>query len=439
MSSRKLNSSPHPRDFWGVANLRTGLQIAIGALLICSVILNGLLVLQFEPLLPYYQTYRNIRAWTSVNLLGRGRPDEKLIYQGSEFTIHPAPRPTARYQLGSVLDTESPTVLARQLRSDVLETLGHNRITRGPLSFDTHGSDLNDGYYLHSVSYQTQAGIRIPAYLLEPSQVPSPWAAVLVIHGCGYGKAGPAGVIDDAHNSIAVRLAQVGFLVLVPDRRGFGELQPVKHYVWPSCSGDRYDARSLLEIDARESFSTDLRSLDVFDLLVAADYLASRDDVTSLGLAGLSGGGVVAIYVAGQNEDIDAVALANALPFRHSISESREDEEPGATHEKYRALPETPLDWLRMRASGDLAPPLSILADDPALVLLALLPPRPLLLEFGELDTVSYVHGKNAAIGIVQQVYKRWQAPEQVSIVVEQGEHEFIVEPIIDFFQEHLY
>ena len=153
------------------------------------------------------------------------------------------------------------------------EAFALDRIPRGPLESQSHSSTSYDGYSLHKVSYQTQEGVRIPAYLREPGgEVPPPWPAVLVIHGCGYGKAGPAGLIDDIHNSLGAELARSGFLVLIPDRRGFGELQSVDHYVWPNCGGGVFDARPLLEADAQAAFGTDLRSLDVFDLLVAVDY-----------------------------------------------------------------------------------------------------------------------------------------------------------------------
>ena len=412
-------------------------RIGIGALLLCSLVLNAILIKEVKPLLPYYQSYRDFRSWATINLFGRERPAEKLIYGGAEFVLHPSPRPTQIYVLDKIINAELPEVEADQLRSDVREAFGLDRIPRGPLRFQTHTSVSHAGYSLHEVSYQTQVGVRIPAYLLEPSEVASPWAAVLVIHGCGYGKAGPAGVIDDIHNSLAVHMARAGFLVLVPDRRGFGELQPFDHYVWPSCSGRPFDARALLEADAQAAFSTDLRSMDVFDLLVAVDYVSGRNDVTSVGLAGLSGGGVVATYVAGQNEDIDAIVLANGLPFRRNVSAPRADQRLGSTPKQFDSLPETPSDWL-IRSAGEASPPLSIIADDPALVLLALLPPRPILLEFGERDPVSYVSGTNAAIGVVQQIYSRRGMPNQVSIVVEEGEHEFFTEPVIAFFQTHL-
>ena len=303
----------------------------------------------------------------------------------------------------------------------------------GRLSFRTIARTCYDEYSLHKVSYQTQEGVRIPAYLLEPSEVPPPWPAVLVIHGCGYGKAGPAGLIDDIHNSLGVELARAGFLVLIPDRRGFGELQPVGHYIWPSCSGGAFDGRWFLEADARAAFDTDLRSLDVFDLLVAVDYLAARDDVTVVGLAGLSGGGVVAEYVAGQTEKVAAVVLANSMSYLPT-AESAKVETTTATLQ-FGALPETPL--ARLRMVQPTVPSLGSLADT-TLVLLALLPPRPVLIEYGNQDPVNYLRGGEAAIELVRSLYARHGVAEKVFVAVEPGGHEFFPRPIIQFFSKHL-
>ena len=261
-----------------------------------SLILNGVLLVEFGRLAPDYRAYWDARTWISKNVLRRPRPDPQVVFQSDEFTSRPAARPGPQFRLDNVLQTDDPDQLQAKLRKATVDAFGIDRVPRGDLDFRTHSSEELPSYTRHKVSYQTQAGVRIPAYMLEPRDVPPPRAAVLVIHGCGYGKAGPAGLIDDYHNSIGVDLVQAGYLVLVPDLRGFGELQPVPNFVPPGCGGGPRDGRSVLESDATSAFGTSLGSLDVFDLLVAVDHLASRPDVKAVGLAGLSGGGVVASY-----------------------------------------------------------------------------------------------------------------------------------------------
>lgn len=257
---------------------------------------------------------------------------------------------------------------------------------------------------------------------------------MLVIHCCGFGKAGPAGIIDDIHNSLGGHLARAGFLVLIPDRRGFGELQPVEHYVWPSCGAGTPDARPILQADARAAFGTDLRGLQVFDLLIAVEYLASRDDVTSVGAAGLSGGGVLALYVAGQTETIDAVVLANSLSYKPKVEASNVSEGSETSLKQFNELPRTPLE--RLQAMGQLGTPspLSVLVDNPYLVPLALLPPRPILIQFGNQDPVNYLKGGEEAIELVRALYGQYGAMDRVFVSIEPGMHEFFPEPIISFF-----
>ena len=76
-------------------------RIAIGALLLCSLVLNVIFIKEFKPLLPYYQSYRDFRSWATINLLGREQPDEKLIYSGAEFVLPPSPRPTCPIKVPS--------------------------------------------------------------------------------------------------------------------------------------------------------------------------------------------------------------------------------------------------------------------------------------------------------------------------------------------------
>ena len=419
-------------DDKALSNSRRGFQIAGGIILIFSLAINAILIREFKPLLPYYQSYWDIRSWTSINILGRELPDKALIYEQVDFELHPSPRPIPNYSLDTVLQADNPVMLSERIRSDARETLGISRIPRGPLRFRTHTSVPLDGYSLHKVSYQTQTDVRIPAFLLEPSDIPSPWPAVLIIHGCGFGKAGPAGIIQDSHNALGVQLAQKGYLVLVPDRRGFGELQPFGHYVWPDCGRGAPDGRQLLERDAHHALNTDLRSLDVFDLLIAADYLAKREDVTRVGLAGFSGGGVIASYVAGQSDNVDAVVLVNSHSYHERVPEISGDEQ-----RKFGAIPDNPLSRLQLDTLQR-TPALSTLADNPALVSLVLLAPRPILIQYGNRDTVNYLQGGDEVIKLVRDLYDLHGTPENVVVAVESGGHEVFPESIIDFFSAHL-
>jgi dienelactone hydrolase len=218
-----------------------------------------------------------------------------------------------------VVNTQDLASLQTALSQDTIDAFGIHAIQRQtPPKFRSISSEEFPSYTRRKVAYTTQLGITIPAYLLEPHSRP-PWPAVLVVHGCGYGKAGPAGVIDDYHHSIGSELAAAGFLVLIPERRGFGELQTAPRFVTPSCGAFPKDGRLDLERNSLGTLGLPLRALQVFDLMVAVDWLSSNPDVISIGAAGISGGGVVLSYLAAMDRRIEAVVMASAMSIPRAL------------------------------------------------------------------------------------------------------------------------
>ena len=392
-------------------------------MLTTSLLLNVVLVTQIAPLVPYYRVYWDARSWVSQNVLGRPRPGTNVIFQSDEFMLRPAPRPTPRFRLGDVLQTDDPHQLQAELRAAVVEAFALERVPRGELDFVTHSSEQLPGYIRHKVSYQTQSGVRIPAYLLEPSEVPPPWVAVLVIHGCGYGKAGPAGLIDDIHNSLGIYLARAGFLVLVPDRRGFGELQPVPHYVPPSCGSGMPDGRLVLEWDANQAFHTSLRALQTLDLLVAVEYLHTRQDVSGIVVVGHSGGSILAQYVTGLSDTVDAVVLSGSLNYGELLGEP----DTPSVARGFDQLPQEPLDLIRIGLIS--RAPVSI----PTEAFLLLLPPRPVLVLYGDSDATTWRRPGFRGTEMIRRVYDLFDLGTLVTVQVETGGHELFPEPILEF------
>ncbi len=114
-------------------------------------------------------------------------------------------------------------------------------------------------------------------------------------------------------------MVKAGYFVLVPDRRGFGELQPINSYISPSCGRNKIDGRILLEHDAVKNFQTSLRAMDVNDMIIAIEYLDKREDIKDIAMIGLSGGGVVASYVAGLNDKIKCLVLSNSFSYLKAL------------------------------------------------------------------------------------------------------------------------
>jgi len=74
------------------------------------------------------------------------------------------------------------------------------------------------------LTYQTEPGCRLPAYLLLPRHLSGPVPGILCLHQTvGLGKAEPAGLGGNANLHYALELAQQGYVTLAPDFPGFGE------------------------------------------------------------------------------------------------------------------------------------------------------------------------------------------------------------------------
>ncbi len=125
------------------------------------------------------------------------------------------------------------------------------------------------------------AAVELDAALYRPPSGSGPWPAVMLAHGYG-------GSRDDLDGE-ARRLAGAGYLVLTWTARGFGRSQGLIHLDSPDY--------------------------EVADAKLLLDRLASRPDVArdgpgdpTVGVAGASYGGAVALLLAGTDPRVDAIA-----------------------------------------------------------------------------------------------------------------------------------
>lgn len=106
-----------------------------------------------------------------------------------------------------------------QLRQHICEFLGFS-ISDAPVSFVTHETIEEDGYQRLRISYASQEGDRIPAFLLLPDGR-GPFAAVVVHHQHNgqrhLGKSEVCGLVGDAFQAFGPALARKGIVVLAPD------------------------------------------------------------------------------------------------------------------------------------------------------------------------------------------------------------------------------
>lgn len=140
-------------------------------------------------------------------------------------------------------------------------------------------------------------GLPIPAYLLAPADRDGPLPALLVFTGHGTIRE-TAGLETGLPQANALALAQVGYVTLTFEERGFGELGQVDHEGLDSAA--RLLGRTWL-------------TMILEDALRALDYLQSREDVksTHLGATGLGLGAGLALYLAALDERVRATVIQN--------------------------------------------------------------------------------------------------------------------------------
>jgi hypothetical protein len=172
-----------------------------------------------------------------------------------------------------------------------------------PLNLTVLETTTLPGYEQQYVSYETQKGVHVPAYLLVPRS-PGPHPGCVCIAGhTPSGKADVAGVGDVDHTlgvAYGKVLAERGIVCICPDNAGMGERADPDE---PGCMAT-WRKLNMLGID--------LTGFRVFDLMRAIDVLESLPHVlpNQIGLAGLSGGCWLGIVLAALDERVQAAVLS---------------------------------------------------------------------------------------------------------------------------------
>ncbi|MBP1963603.1 dienelactone hydrolase family protein [Paenibacillus aceris] len=255
------------------------------------------------------------------------------------------------------------------------------------------------------IEFGTVLGFRVPAYVLIPKGKKGPSAAVLALHGHGYGSRQISGLLPDgsentgepdSHGNYALELVRRGFVVMVPEVIGFGDrrlVEDVKDGKVGNSSCQALASHLLL-------YGISLAGLRVQEAQRAIDYMLSREDVAahSVGCFGFSGGALIASYAAALDERVKATVLC-AFPntFKGSIMHVRhciDNYLPGAL--AYAELPE----------------------------LMGLIAPRPLFIASGKQDRIFPVATVEVAIQYLQDQYAEAGAAENLGFHLYEGKHE---------------
>lgn len=281
-------------------------------------------------------------------------------------------------------------------------------------------------YRLEKVALQTEPGIHIPCYVLIPPPTGQRYQAVIALHGHGSG--GAAHLLGQvrqeesraeemahivAHNyDYAHQLARRGFLVFVPEQRGFGERMEADPGMTTGDSLWRSSCRALA-LNALLMGKT-LLGMRVWDVMRTIDYIAQRPEAIGpgVGCVGLSGGGTTTLYAAAVDPRITVAVLSGAFSsFRSSIMST--------IHCDCNYIPGI----LQYAEMADLA---------------GLLAPRALLIEAGTRDPIFPVEEVRLANRQVARVYALLGLPERFEQDIFEGGHRFSGRKSFDWLAQWL-
>lgn len=209
-----------------------------------------------------------------------------------------------------VADPEAIPAWRERCRVRLVELLGPDP---EPVPLDIERGEGEDcgTYTRHRVMFDSEATMSVPAFLLVPHRRVDPGPAVLAIHGHGPGKSEVCGLGDEEsqqaiaehHGDYGHQLAELGYVVLAPDLRLFGERAD---WVLPG--------KYACDLNLVHAFAAGENPLaqNLWDLRRALDVLAEHPlvDPSKIGVVGLSYGGTCTLFLAACDERVRAAVVS---------------------------------------------------------------------------------------------------------------------------------
>ena len=269
-----------------------------------------------------------------------------------------------------------------------------------PTTLEEH--DEGD-YIRRRIVFRSKPHLEVPTYVLIPKGVKPPYRAVIACHGHGYGSKAIVGLSfhgsvrtePEYQKNFAIELVKRGYLVAVPELLGFGDrrLKEMTDAKPEENSCYRIAVQLLL-------MGKTIAGVRVFETLRTIDYLLSRGDVDEerIGLMGISGGGLVGSFATAIDDRIKVAVISgyvntfksSIMPIRHCV----DNYVPGIL--KHAELPD----------------------------LVALIAPRPLLIESGTEDHIFPISASKEAYAHIQNVYRLLDREERLDHDVFEGGHQ---------------
>lgn len=253
------------------------------------------------------------------------------------------------FQPGRNTPHESTFLPVAQAREDLRRLLATPR-ERCPLLPQEEPHSVRENVSVFQVVYQTEPGVRVSAYYLEPAGE-GPHPGIVYLHGHGTSKEDSVWKAESYMHAGAMELARAGFAVVAPDLRMFGELPPHEN--------PNHYAATMHHLFQ----GAPLMGAFVWDGLRAVEFMRTRPrvDPDRLGIAGVSLGGEVTMFVAALSDSVRSVWIGNFFGDYQRILREK--------HCPCFVVPGMLPAWTMVNIA-------------------ALIAPRPLMLHYGDRDTL---------------------------------------------------
>lgn len=306
-----------------------------------------------------------------------------------------------------VTDAESARAVCKKLQTDAERIFALDKIPSRLAEIKTeclHETDRGT-FVQKKLAVTCCEGLTVPVYLLIPKNKKEKMPCVVALCGHGYGVRQIVGTkkngqpkklpfFDEYQKQFAVRLAERGCMVIAPELFGFGEMKLKKDMKIPFYSSSCKTVSSHLL-----PFGITTASMRIFQAIVCADVVLQQKqaDADRLGIMGISGGGLTALYAAVLDERFRRICISGYVnSFKTSILR--------VWHCPDNYFPD-------ILHSGDIADFACALA------------PRRLVTESGRKDPLFSIEGSEEAVKKIRRIYSLLGAENQYTADVFDGKH----------------
>jgi dienelactone hydrolase len=308
------------------------------------------------------------------------------------------------------------------LRARVSEALGAMSEWQG-VSLNAHSEDFRqmDGYRRERVRFETRPGLEAMGYFLLPDNAPPKVPAILCLPGHGRGVDSIIGIAEDGTQrplhgpdeyaaDYALQCVAQGYAVFALEQISFGHRRDAKaRSQGPEASSCHRDSMAALML------GENMIGWRTWDAMCALDYLEMRPEVNPerLGVLGISGGGLTALFTAAMDMRVKAAMVSGYLnTFAGSVLSIQ-------------------------HCVDNYAPALYSLCEMSDIA--GLIAPRALFAENGRRDPIFPVASFEKTVTKVAAIYEAFGASDAFQPCVFEGGHEFYGKEAWPFLKRALF